>query len=186
MQIIRPVGTRHRVGGQQRAAGVGCNVGGWWFAKVAAAGQRECPDGDQDHSWSERSAELARSEVLWSCPCLQALPFLRRSQRHGWAGGYCATRPPSVAGPFQNQQQQLLGIPSHHFRRPTALLTCRVGGPSLRRAPRISPSSHGGKTMSVILFDRTPRRCASRSHRRRRACNELIVPITRGRPAGAR
>lgn len=31
--------------------------------------------------------KLMRSEVLWSHACRRCL-FLRRSQRHGWAGGY--------------------------------------------------------------------------------------------------
>lgn len=133
MQIIRRVGARHLV---EVSKGQPVWDATWVvFAKVAAAGQRECPDVDQDHSWSERSAELTWSEVLWSCPCLQVLQALPVAHlrallfspqipaaRVGWWVSArqitclaCATRPPSVAGPIPRSATAPLGNPIPPF-----------------------------------------------------------------------
>lgn len=75
----------HVEGGQQRAAGVGCDVGGsprWQQPASGSARMRT-----RVTAGVKGPQKLMRSEVLWSHACRRCL-FLRRSQRHGWAGGY--------------------------------------------------------------------------------------------------
>lgn len=123
-------------------------------------------------------------------------------QRHGWA---CGHRTGSFAWSVRpsRRQSRVHSIISNHILGhpnppppsscspscvvPTAhcpLSSAKQAHPvRLAIGPQTYPHCHGRGTMSAILSDRTTRRCVSRSHRKRRACNELVVPIPAGRPA---
>lgn len=153
------------------------------FAKVAAAGRARFAPHD-----AGQGSQLEWSSMPAIAFCRAGLSFSSNPSGTGglvaWVGNILvtclasATRPSSVAGPFQNQQHTWASIllqPGTHSPK----VQCR-----LCLEPQTLSSPHGRETMSFRFFDRTPRRRALRS-RRRRACNELVVPIPLGRPARA-